>query len=174
MKKIIVINGLPCSGKKTIGKKLAEKLDYGYFSLNEYIREQIEAKTELGLLSKKYKEANKEMPDEYIIPFIKALIIDYKKEGIIFNGFPKNISQAKTLNAFLYARKIQRVIPINLVSDLTIIRKRVEKASLNYDEQMSLYNSNQKPMIDFFKAYALKINVDDNIDNVLAEILEKL
>jgi len=180
MKKIIVVLGLPCSGKDTHAKLLANKLNYKYCSSNDIIAEEIKNKTKIGLIMEKYLNSRTSAPDEYLIMLIKEIIINLKEDGIIFNNFPQTVNQAKALDSFLFTKKTNRPIPIFLEADLVTILNRVtekleSKEVDSFKNTMNFYEKKTKPIIDYYTAIMSKFDTSkDSIDKINEEIMQKI
>jgi len=176
MKKIIVVLGTPCSGKDTHAKLLAKKLSYEYLSADDLIAEEIKNKTKIGLIAEKYSKSTEKMPDEYLIMLIKDVIINLKEEGIVFNQFPKTLTQAKALETFLFSRKTNRPIAILLETELTTIVDRVKKNGGDKEKfklLTNIYNSELKKVTDYYKAIGLSFNTSSKSIEVVSEEISK-
>ena len=92
----LVLLGAPGSGKGTQAEKLSASLGIPTISTGAIIREQINAKTELGLKATGYIAEGQLVPDELIIDIvINRLNQDDCKDGYILDGFPRTIPQAE-------------------------------------------------------------------------------
>jgi adenylate kinase len=66
LQNIIVILGPPGSGKGTQGKLLAQKLNYSYFSMGQFLREYADRGTELAGKVKRMVDEGLIIPDQWI------------------------------------------------------------------------------------------------------------
>ena len=92
----IAIIGPQGSGKGTQVELLKEKYALSEISVGEHLRELAQKRTPIGLKLKKYWEKGKLVPDKLLIPIVKRLI-EKQKNGIIFDGFPRTMTDAKFL-----------------------------------------------------------------------------
>lgn len=98
----IVLLGAPGSGKGTQGENLV--LEYGLkkLSTGDLFREEIARKSELGVQLKEIVEAGKLVSDDIVSQLvISRLTPDYCQNGVIFDGFPRTVSQAKALDEYM-------------------------------------------------------------------------
>ncbi len=166
MKKVIFI-GPPGSGKGTQASLLKEKLDYILLSTGDLLREEMKNNTDLGKEIKNYINNGLLVPDEIITDFI----IDYieknelHKRKVVFDGFPRRISQAKALEKQLmkYNKDIDCVIMIDLSEDNIIKRISGRKSCPSCK---AIYPANKNNDIcDKCKTTLIK-RVDDNVDTI--------
>ena len=104
MHKNVILMGPPGSGKGTQAKNLAEKLGAVYFGTGDLMRLEMKNQTVWG---QKFSEVigrheGQLVPDDLVENFIKEKFneVDFG-QGIIFDGFPRTIRQAKFLEEFL-------------------------------------------------------------------------
>ena len=98
----LVIFGPQGAGKGTQGARVAEKYGIPAISTGEIFRWAIKGKTALGLKVSEYVDAGKLVPDSLVIEVVTdRLSADDCKEGFLLDGFPRNVGQAKALDAFL-------------------------------------------------------------------------
>ncbi|MBL7664234.1 MAG: adenylate kinase [Bacteriovoracaceae bacterium] len=97
MKNLIFI-GAPGSGKGTQSKKLMEDKGFKHVSTGDLLRAEISKKSKLGLEIKGVMDEGKLVSDELVIKLLQANV-DLKKYKYIFDGYPRNIAQAKTLDS---------------------------------------------------------------------------
>ena len=95
----IVIFGPPGSGKGTQADLLAKAYGLEHISTGNLLRREVELNTPLGKQVNKILSAGElvsdEIVNELVLSKIKSL---YKaKRGFVLDGYPRNLSQAKTL-----------------------------------------------------------------------------
>ncbi len=101
MKNIIFI-APPAAGKGTQSKLVSEEYNIPHISTGDLLREEIAKGSELGKSIKEDMEKGNLVSDEVITTLLKNRITSTDcKEGYILDGYPRNISQAKTYNALL-------------------------------------------------------------------------
>jgi len=119
---VFIFIGPPGSGKGTQAKKISEFLNYSFISTGDILREEVKKKTKLGNMAKKYMEKGELVPDDLMLKIIKKNL--KKKKGVILDGFPRTINQAKGLDEILKNKslKIDSVFYLK-VKDEEIIKR---------------------------------------------------
>lgn len=98
----IVLLGAPGSGKGTAAKRLREDLKIAHVSTGDIFRENLKNETELGKQAKVYMDKGELVPDEITVNMLaERLKSDDTKNGVIFDGFPRTINQAESLDKML-------------------------------------------------------------------------
>lgn len=107
MNKNIIVLGPPNSGKGTQAEKLAKKLGAEHFAAGEEIRAEIESGSELGKKFQQFHDSGILVPGEILDSFFANKINSIRHKIIIFDGFPRNISQIKLLEKILPTENLQ-------------------------------------------------------------------
>jgi len=100
----IVLIGAQGSGKGTQAEKLAEALGIRHIASGDLFREAIAAKTELGMKAKVYVDRGELVPDDITVAMVLGRIQEPDcAQGVLLDGFPRTIAQAKALDEGLEA-----------------------------------------------------------------------
>jgi adenylate kinase len=121
----IVLLGPPGAGKGTQAQRIAAATGLVHISTGDMFREHVRNSTELGQLAGQYMSRGELVPDEVTIKMLLERISrDDAKAGAMFDGFPRNVVQAKALDEALAARgaKVDRALLIN-VSDEELVAR---------------------------------------------------
>ena len=127
----IVIFGPPGAGKGTQSKYIVKKFNLFQLSTGELLRNEIINKTQLGLNISSTMNSGNLVSDKIVSDLIEIYISnnDYN-DRLIFDGYPRNISQAENLNLLLkkYNKKLDLVLKLSVPID--IIKKRITGRSI--------------------------------------------
>jgi adenylate kinase len=121
----IILLGAPGAGKGTQAAILARQLNLAHIATGDLFRQALEQGTRLGLEAKAYMEKGVLAPDELTIHMVMERITAPDcKRGIVLDGFPRNIKQAKALDEALarQAKTIDMVVYIK-VSEEELIKR---------------------------------------------------
>ncbi len=121
----IVFLGAPGAGKGTQAATVAQELKLVHVASGDLFRQALAKGTELGLQAKPYMEAGKLVPDEITIQMIlERMLTPDCQGGIILDGFPRNLEQAKALDKALekQAKAIDKVMYIKVSEDELVRR----------------------------------------------------
>ena len=100
---ILVFLGAPGAGKGTQAAVVGREMDLARISSGDLFRKAVERGDELGLKVKKYIENGALVPDAITISMVLEQMLQYKPKRVILDGFPRNLSQARSLDRALEA-----------------------------------------------------------------------
>ena len=161
--KNFVLFGKPGSGKGTQAEHLSRKYELYHISTGDLFRKNISHNTELGLLAKSYMDKGELVPDEVTIKMLENEIEENSKSrGFLFDGFPRTIAQAESLDKFLHSINMEINATIALeVDEKELISRIIDrgKTSNRSDDQdikkienrFSEYNSKTSTLIRYYK-----------------------
>ncbi len=107
----IVMLGAPGSGKGTQAQRIQKDHGLPQVSTGDLLRRAVADKTPLGQKAKKAMDLGELVSDEIVLGMIKERIAQPDaKRGFILDGFPRNTSQADSLDALLAELEARRSI----------------------------------------------------------------
>jgi adenylate kinase len=167
----VILFGPPGAGKGTQADFIVKKHNYFQLSTGDLLREEVKQKTSLGAEIDHVISGGKFVSDEIVNTLLRQSILNLKfRDRIIFDGYPRNIEQAKNLNLILneFNQKIGHIIFLN-VSKQTI-EKRImgrmtcEKCNMTMNE---FFNKEQIELHPCGKEF-LKRRKDDNLETIVS------
>jgi len=94
----LILLGPPGGGKGTVAKKLQAEFNIPVISTGVILREAVDKKNKLGIEVENIMRKGGLVPDHIILEIIKERIKQKDcKNGYIFDGFPRNVKQANSL-----------------------------------------------------------------------------
>ena len=98
----LVIFGAPGSGKGTQSENIVEKYGFEHISTGDVLRNEIKNQTKLGTIAQQYIDKGQLLPDELMIDILASVYDSFGTcKGVIFDGFPRTIPQAESLQKLL-------------------------------------------------------------------------
>ena len=179
----LILFGPPGAGKGTQAKYLVKKFKSFQISTGDMLREEIQKNSEIGKKIINDMNDGKFVNDEIVNSLIKNAIFDpKKKDKLIFDGYPRTLSQARNLNDLLNNsdQKIDHVFFLNVNKD-TII-DRIEKRKIlekRTDDELNTtlrrydtYMETTRPVLDFYslRSYFYEIDGSEKIEVISSKI----
>lgn len=191
----LILLGAPASGKGTLSSDLKKKYNIATISTGDIIRENIKAKTKLGIISNEYISKGNLVPDELMIELVEDRLKQADVSGgYILDGFPRTIKQAVALSKI---ENITKVIYLDASFDVILKRslsrricpccKKIyntnkyrfehcdackEKLILREDDneatvkrRFEVFETQTKPLIKFYDDLGLLVKVDANLSS---------
>ena len=187
----IVIFGKPGSGKGTQANFLKEKYSLYHISTGDLFRKNISNKTKLGIEAKSYLDNGDLVPDSVTIKMLEnEVLLNKQVKGYIFDGFPRTLAQAESLDTFLNSinLKINATIALDVDENELITRLLDRGKTTNRSDDQDLekiknrfneYNTKTSILIDFYDKQGKFYSVDgkgsvDDITIRLFDLIESL
>jgi len=181
----IILFGPPGAGKGTQAQRIVDRHGVVQLSTGDMLRAAIAAGSELGLQAKSLMDEGKLVPDDVIIGMIADRMNDEDcKNGVILDGFPRTIAQAKALDAMFAAGHNQLDQVIEIQVDEAALFARIENRAAEpgdarsddtaevLEQRLKVYHENTAPVLPYYRDKG-QLNIVDgmqSIEEVAAQI----
>lgn len=118
----VIFLGAPGSGKGTQASRLVEGLSYSHVSTGDLLRNEVKKESELGKKVQQVMAAGDLVSDELVLELLKVNC-DLSTGNYIFDGFPRNIDQAKSLEEAVLKGTDSKAIYFKI--DLDVLKERL-------------------------------------------------
>ncbi len=179
----IILFGPPGAGKGTQSKYLVNRLNAFQISTGDLLREEIKKKSDIGKAITNDMKNGKFISDDIVNELIENLISDPKKKNkLIFDGYPRSLSQAKNLEVLLQNsnQNIDLILFLNV--DKETILKRLEKRKIienrSDDDSGTIikryekYMETTQPVLNFYSENPNFKEIDGSLE--IEEITRKI
>ena len=179
----VIIFGPPGAGKGTQAQNIVKKFNLHQVSTGDLLRTEIKNKSKIGKEIEEIISKGDFATDDIVNKLIKNIIFDpKKKDKLIFDGYPRSLSQAKNLDLLLNSsnQKIDFVFFLNVNKD-TII-KRIEKRKVlenRSDDELETilkrydtYMETTRPVLDYYSKNPNFHEIDGTLE--IDEITRKI
>lgn len=180
----IILFGKPGSGKGTQAEFIKEKYELVHISTGDLFRQNIKNQSELGKLAQKYMNNGDLVPDSVTIGMLKSEVeSNINANGFLFDGFPRTVDQAVSLDKFLDNKKlrIDLTIAIDVKEEILIERilnrgltsgRKDDQDKIKIKNRFDEYNSKTSLLEDYYKNQN-KFKIIDGYGNI-EEITKRL
>ena len=179
----VIIFGPPGAGKGTQAQNIVKKFNLNQVSTGDLLRIEIKNKSEIGKEIEEIISKGDFATDDIVNKLIKNIIFDpQKKDKLIFDGYPRSLSQAKNLDLLLDSsnQTINHIFFLNVNKD-TII-KRIEKRKVlenRSDDELETilkrydtYMETTRPVLDYYSKNPNFHEIDGTLE--IDEITRKI
>ena len=181
MKKHILFLGAPGAGKGTQAAILSETTSYLHLSTGELLRKEIEMNTSFGRQVKDIMNQGELVSDELVLEIVRNNL-DKDNNGWILDGYPRNLSQANSLNEVLTQinQPLEAVFYLDIPEDVLIkrllLRGRKDDTEDTIRTRVKIYKKITEPLIEYFKDLSLLeyIDADRDLKTISSDIKQKM
>ena len=181
----IILFGAPGAGKGAQAERISAVYGVVHLSTGEMLRSAISSGSELGVRAKEIIDRGELISDDIIVDIVTARMSQSDcAPGVVLDGFPRTVNQAKALDKILLAKGLvlDHVIEIKVDEDALFARienRAVETGGARSDDnaetlrrRLAVYNKNSAPVIPFYRDKGILRSVDGmaSIEEVAVQI----
>jgi adenylate kinase len=168
---LIVFIGPPGSGKGTQAKRLLEYLRIPHLSTGDLLREAKAANNSFGRLAAQYMDQGRLVPDPLVLAMVGEKLQQPEfADGCLFDGFPRTLQQARSLDEMLAQRRTPLDMAIELRADENeLITRMLRRASAErraddnpqtIAHRLEVYRQQTAPLLDYYRFKGVLTPID--------------
>ena len=174
MKKHLLFLGPPGAGKGTQAALISN-----FSSTGELLRKEVDLKSDLGIKIKEIINSGKLVDDNLVLEIVKKNLLT-KNNGWILDGYPRNLSQANSLNKVLneLRQPLEKVFYLDVKSNVLINRLlkrgRSDDNEKTIKTRLNIYKETTQPLIGYYKELKILEYIDGDRDlNTISEDIKQ-
>ncbi len=179
----VIIFGPPGAGKGTQALNIVKKFKLYQISTGDLLRNEVKNQTIIGKDIENIISKGDFATDEIVNELIKNAIFDpQNKNKLIFDGYPRSLSQAKNLDSllkesnqkidFIFFLNVNKKTIIDRIEKRKALEKRTDDNLTTILKRYDTYMETTKPVLDFYskKSNFHEIDGDDKIEEISSKI----
>jgi adenylate kinase len=163
--------------------RLAERLDVPHISSGDLFRANLQpgAETPIGLEAKRYIDAGDLVPDSVTIVMMRErLAQDDAAKGFVLDGFPRNLSQASSLEQLLAEREedIDTVVEFQVPED-ELVRRLLGRGRTDDTEEVirrrqEVYREETAPLLEHYRDRLVTVDAVGTVEEITDRVSDAL
>jgi adenylate kinase len=183
----LVLLGAPGSGKGTQATRLRQHLQVPHISTGDLLRAAVAAGTPLGLKAKAVMEAGNLVSDDIVLGMLEErLLRPDTANGFILDGYPRNLVQARALDALLakIGQPMDIAVQLDVAQDLLVgrlsgrasVEGRADDSPDAVRKRLRVYDEQTAPVVDYYRNTGKLVCLDGvgGVDEVFTRIVEAI
>jgi len=179
----LVFIGPPGAGKGTQSQRLVEQLGIPHLSTGDMLRAAVANKSPVGEMADKFMSAGQLVPDPIIVKVVgERLSQSDCDRGCLFDGFPRTLGQAKSLDDFLgecgspLDAVLELKVPDSVLIERLAQRGRADDSPDVIQHRLHSYYQQTQPLLEYYERRGLLCPIDGtgSPDEVFARIQKAL
>jgi adenylate kinase len=172
-----VIFGPPGSGKGTQAAHIEEELHLKHLSTGDILRAEVAKGTPIGEKAGQLMAAGDLVPDDLIVDIVRARLPEAETgAGVLLDGFPRTLAQARALDAMLSeeGHRVDIVIAL-VVPEIALVDRILHRAAVEgraddtrdaIAERMHEYHSLTAAVLDYYRQKGGRVEEIDGMGDV--------
>ena len=181
----IILFGAPGAGKGTQAELIQKEYDLPHLSTGNIFRAAIKNETPVGLKAKSFIDAGELVPDQVVVDIVaEELEKDLYDKGCIFDGFPRTVFQAESLDAILKEKPAGPATVLALsVPEEELIRRVLSRGQGRTDDteegmknRLNVYRNETAPVLAHYKKLGSVTEIDGigSVEEIFGRIKKAL
>ena len=179
----VVIFGPPGAGKGTQSNNIVKKYNLYQVSTGDLLRNEVKNQSAIGKDIENIISKGDFATDEIVNELIKNAIFNKQnKDKLIFDGYPRSLSQAKNLDYllnitnqkidFIFFLNVKKETIIKRIEKRKILEKRADDNLKTILKRYDTYMETTKPVLDFYSKNPNFYEIDGSLE--IEEITAKI
>jgi adenylate kinase len=167
-----IIFGPPGSGKGTQAAKIQDEFGLKHLSTGAILRQEVAKGTPTGKEVGRVMAAGDLVPDDLIVDIVRRRLPEAEKgEGVLLDGFPRTVAQARALDAMLAdeGRRVDFVVALD-VPEKELVERILHRAKVQsrtddtreaIEERMHEYRTLTAAVLDHYRKQGVRVEEID-------------
>ena len=183
----LVLLGAPGSGKGTQATRLEQHLQVPHITTGGLLRGAVAARTPLGQVVGPIMAAGNLVSDELMLGVLEERFAQADtRDGFILDGYPRNLAQARALDALLerIGQPMDIAVQLDVGTDLLVQRLagraqaegRADDSPEAVRNRLEVYEQQTAPVVEFYRNLGKLVHLDGvgSLDEVFTRIVEAI
>lgn len=179
----IILLGAPGSGKGTQATLLRDRMNLVHISTGDLLRAARAAGTPLGLKAKAVMDRGELVSDDIVLSMLaERLHQPDAQDGVIFDGYPRNVAQADALTCMLgemamplkaaILLDVSHTVLLNRLADRAKKEGRADDTPEVIANRLKIYHDQTEPVVGYYQQRGLlsKIAGEGSMEDIYAQI----
>ena len=181
----IILCGAPGSGKGTQSAFISQKYGVQHLSTGDVLRAEIATGSELGKQIDAIISKGNLVPDEMMLGVIENYIANLPADckGTIFDGYPRTVAQAQSLDKLLKKYKMDAIMIDLMVDEQLLIQRLIERGKVSgraddnlntIRHRIAIYHNQTEPIAHYYLHHGnyCPVNGNHSMADVFLQIMK--